>query len=88
LDNNVDQAAEQTSPLRGWLNRSATMADRPRTTAAQQANEPLVDEHPGVLRERAAWMAAELMPGRGRRAPGPRQPTTILGCATNGDLTA
>jgi putative transposase len=37
------------------------MADRPRMTAAQLANKLLVDEHPDVLRESAAWMAAELM---------------------------
>jgi putative transposase len=37
------------------------MADRPRMTAAQLANKLLVDEHPEVLRESAAWMAAELM---------------------------
>jgi hypothetical protein len=30
-------------------------------TAAQLANKLLVDEHPDVLRESAAWMAAELM---------------------------
>jgi Transposase, Mutator family len=44
------------------------MADRPRMTAAQLADKLLADEHPDVLRESAAWMAAELMPGRGRRA--------------------
>jgi hypothetical protein len=32
------------------------MADRPRMTAAQVANKLLVDEHPDVLRESAAWM--------------------------------
>ena len=37
------------------------MADRPRMTAAQLANKLLVDEHPDMLRESAAWMAAELM---------------------------
>jgi putative transposase len=37
------------------------MADRPRMTAAQLANKLLVDEHPDVLRDSAAWMAAELM---------------------------
>jgi putative transposase len=37
------------------------MADRPRMTAAQLANKLLVEEHPDVLRESAAWMAAELM---------------------------
>jgi putative transposase len=37
------------------------MADRPRMTVAQLANKLLVDEHPDVLRESAAWMAAELM---------------------------
>jgi putative transposase len=37
------------------------MADRPRMTAAYLANKLLVDEHPDVLREGAAWMAAELM---------------------------
>jgi putative transposase len=37
------------------------MADRPRMTAAQLANKLLVDEHPDVLGESAAWMAAELM---------------------------
>jgi putative transposase len=37
------------------------MADRPRMTAAQLANKLLVDQHPDVLHERAAWMAAELM---------------------------
>jgi Transposase, Mutator family len=37
------------------------MADRPRMTAAQLANKLLVDEHADVLRESAAWMAAELM---------------------------
>jgi transposase-like protein len=37
------------------------MADRPGMTAAQLANKLLVDEHPDVLRESAAWMAAELM---------------------------
>jgi hypothetical protein len=30
-------------------------------TAAQLANKLLVDEHPDVLGESAAWMAAELM---------------------------
>src|SRR5215207_1727462 len=37
------------------------MADRPRMTAAQLANKLLVDQHPDVLRDSAAWMAAELM---------------------------
>jgi putative transposase len=37
------------------------MAEGPRMTAAQLANKLLVDEHPDVLRESAAWMAAELM---------------------------
>jgi len=37
------------------------MADRPRMTGAQLANKLLVDEHPDVLRDSAAWMAAELM---------------------------
>jgi putative transposase len=37
------------------------MADRPRMPAAQLANKLLVDEHPEVLRDSAAWMAAELM---------------------------
>jgi putative transposase len=37
------------------------MADRPRMTAAQLANKLLVDQHPDVLRNSAAWMAAELM---------------------------
>jgi putative transposase len=37
------------------------MADRPRMTAAQLGNKLLVDEHPDVLRDSAAWMAAELM---------------------------
>jgi putative transposase len=37
------------------------MADRPRMTAAQLANKLLVDQHPDVLHESAAWMAAELM---------------------------
>ena len=37
------------------------MADRPRMTAAQLANKLLVDEHPDVLRESAAWMATQLM---------------------------
>jgi putative transposase len=37
------------------------MADRSRMTAAQLANKLLVDEHPDLLRESAAWMAAELM---------------------------
>src|SRR5512133_71423 len=37
------------------------MAEGPRMTAAQLANKLLVDEHPEVLRESAAWMAAELM---------------------------
>jgi putative transposase len=37
------------------------MADRPRMTAAQLANKLLVDEHPDVLGDSAAWMAAELM---------------------------
>jgi putative transposase len=40
---------------------STTMAEGPRMTAAQLANKLLVDEHPDVLRESAAWMAAELM---------------------------
>jgi putative transposase len=37
------------------------MADRPRMTAAQLANKLLASEHPDVLRDSAAWMAAELM---------------------------
>jgi putative transposase len=37
------------------------MAEGPRMTAAQLANKLLVDEYPDVLRESAAWMAAELM---------------------------
>jgi putative transposase len=37
------------------------MAEGPRMTAAQLANKLLVDEHPDVLRESAAWMAAQLM---------------------------
>src|SRR4029453_16136440 len=37
------------------------MAERPRMTAAQLANKLLADEHPDVLRDSAAWMAAELM---------------------------
>ena len=37
------------------------MADRPRMTAAQLANKLLVDKHPDVLGESAAWMAAQLM---------------------------
>jgi putative transposase len=40
---------------------STTMAEGPRMTAAQLANKLLADEHPEVLRESAAWMAAELM---------------------------
>jgi putative transposase len=60
------------------------MADRPRMTAAQLATKLLVDEHPDVLRESAAWMAAELMEAEvaaqigaelasGPRAGGPAQ---------------
>ena len=37
------------------------MAEGPRMTAAQLANKLLADEHPDVLRESVAWMAAELM---------------------------
>jgi putative transposase len=44
------------------------MAERPRMTAAHLANKLLADEHPDVLRDSAAWMAAELMQGRGRCA--------------------
>ena len=58
------------------------MADRPRMTAAQLANKLLVDQHPDVLRDSAAWMAAELMEAEvgaltgaelGERAPDRRQ---------------
>jgi putative transposase len=37
------------------------MAEGHRMTAAQLANKLLADEHPDVLRESVAWMAAELM---------------------------
>ena len=39
----------------------ATMADRPRMTAAQLADKLLQDEHADVLLESVAWMARELM---------------------------
>ena len=39
----------------------ATMADRPRMTAAQLADKLMGDEHADVLRESVAWMAAQLM---------------------------
>src|ERR1044072_2487290 len=45
----------------GSTKGDTTMADRPRMTAAQLANKLLIEEHPDVLHESAAWMAAELM---------------------------
>jgi hypothetical protein len=39
------------------------MADRYRMTAAQLANKLLVDEHPDLLRESAAWGDPQAAPG-------------------------
>jgi hypothetical protein len=41
--------------------RTATMAERARMTAAQLADKLLSDEHADVLCESVAWMARELM---------------------------
>jgi putative transposase len=41
--------------------RTATMAERARMTAAQLADKLMSDEHADVLRESVAWMARELM---------------------------
>jgi putative transposase len=59
----------------------ATMADRPRMTAAQLVDKLLASEHADVLGESIAWLVAELMDAEvatlvgaelGERAPGRR----------------
>jgi hypothetical protein len=58
--------------------RTATMAERARMTAAQLADKLMSDEHADVVRESVVWMARELMEAevaeQDRRRAGRAQP--------------
>ena len=61
-------------------------------TAAQLADKLLADEHPDVLRESAAWMAAELMEAEVAAQIGAelgqRTPQRLVTCGGTFDATS